>query len=256
MTTPHDAEKMLGRIRALLTKAENPAATPAEAEAFTAKAADLMAKYGIDRAMLAAADPGSDIPGDRIVVITGRYALDKQGLLSCVAMAVGCRTVLRTCWVDGRKQHQVHLFGYGSDLVRAELLYTSLLVQATNGMNRADVPYGQHAAAFRRSWLAGFTWAITERLRAAEKRAQVQAERVRRHADGPSVALVLADRATVVQGRLTAAYPKLGKATERKLTGSGYWYGHDAGQRADLGGTRVSGAARNALGAAAEEHEQ
>jgi hypothetical protein len=33
--------------------------------ALTAKAAELMAKYGIDRALLAAAEPGTDHPADR-----------------------------------------------------------------------------------------------------------------------------------------------------------------------------------------------
>ena len=34
-----------------------PACTPAEAEAFTAKAAELIAKYGVDQALLAGVDP-------------------------------------------------------------------------------------------------------------------------------------------------------------------------------------------------------
>lgn len=241
MNAPRDEPtKTLGRIRALLTQAEDPAATPEEAEAFTAKAAELMAKYGVDRAMLAATDPTSDVPCDRIVAIVGQYALDKQGLLSAVAHAVECRTVLRTRWIDGRNERQVHLFGYGSDLERAEMLYTSLLVQATNGIAHTPVPHGQHKAAFRRSWLEGFRWAIVERLRAAEKRAQDEAERNRPTSSGPSVALVLADRATVVQARLTAAHPRLGKSAPRKLSGGGLRHGYRAGQHADIGDKRAS----------------
>ena len=48
---------MLDRIRKLLAQAEDDAVTPAEAEAFTAKAAELMARYGIDREMLADISP-------------------------------------------------------------------------------------------------------------------------------------------------------------------------------------------------------
>ncbi|MGH3122965.1 MAG: DUF2786 domain-containing protein, partial [Streptosporangiaceae bacterium] len=40
------------RVRKLLAKAEAQGVTPAEAEALTAKAAELMARYGIDRALL------------------------------------------------------------------------------------------------------------------------------------------------------------------------------------------------------------
>jgi len=48
---------LLERVRKLLAKAEDDSVTPAEAEALTAKAAELMARYGIDRALLAAARP-------------------------------------------------------------------------------------------------------------------------------------------------------------------------------------------------------
>lgn len=70
-------EKMLGRIRGLLAKAEDQAATVQEAEAYFVKAAELMARYGVDRAMLAADDPTSDLLGDRIVVIEGAYHVDQ-----------------------------------------------------------------------------------------------------------------------------------------------------------------------------------
>ena len=45
---------LLDRVRKLLTKAEARGVTLAEAEALTAKAAELMARYGIDRALVAA----------------------------------------------------------------------------------------------------------------------------------------------------------------------------------------------------------
>ncbi|GLH97364.1 DUF2786 domain-containing protein [Phytohabitans aurantiacus] len=247
MTTTDAPEKMLARIRALLTKAEDPAATPEEAETYTAKAAELMAKYGVDRAMLAAADPTSDTPGDRIITVQAPYALDKQRLLSQVGMALGCKTVLKRGW-DGR--YSVHLFGYASDLERVDMLFTSLLLQAVNGMTQTWVPYGESAAAFRRSWLAGFAAMIARRLQQAEQRAAANAaqEREQTGTGGPSVALVLADRATVVQRKLEEAYPKLGKARHRKLSGSGYRDGVEAGRRADLGGPRVGNGRRAALG--------
>jgi len=50
-------DRLLDRVRKLLTKAEDDGVTQAEAQALTAKAAQLMAKYGIDRALLAADRP-------------------------------------------------------------------------------------------------------------------------------------------------------------------------------------------------------
>jgi hypothetical protein len=90
------ADHVLATVRKLLAKAEDPAATPQEAETYNAKASDLMADYGIDRALLAAADPDTDVVGDRVVVTEAPYARDKATLLSGIAHEMRCRAVLRT----------------------------------------------------------------------------------------------------------------------------------------------------------------
>lgn len=243
--TTEAPDKMLARIRALLSKAQDPAATIAEAETYTAKATELMARYGIDRAMLAAADPTTDIPGDRIITVDAPYARDKQHLLSQIGLSLGCRTVLKRRGSD----FSVHLFGYASDLERVDMLFTSLLLQAVNGLAQTPAPYYGSTAAFRRTWLAGFTDTVTERLREAENRAAQNAttEQQRTGTTGPSVALVLADRRTVVERAMNAAYPKLKTARPRTLSGSGYHHGAAAGRRADLGGPRIASDRRRRL---------
>jgi len=65
--TKEAPDKLLDRVRKLLAKAEDESCTPPEAEALTAKAAELMAKYGIDRALLAAVRPETDAPASRFV---------------------------------------------------------------------------------------------------------------------------------------------------------------------------------------------
>src|ERR1700735_2749672 len=65
--TSEAPEKLLDRVRKLLAKAEAEGVTPPEAQALTAKAAELMARYGIDRALLAAVRPETDAPGSRLV---------------------------------------------------------------------------------------------------------------------------------------------------------------------------------------------
>jgi Protein of unknown function (DUF2786) len=250
--TAGQTDATLAKIRKLLAKAEDTATTAEEAETYNAKAAELMAAYGIDRAMLAAADPDSDVVGDRVVVLEPPYARDKAGLLSGVAHEMRCKTVLRTRYPGGVKELSLHLFGFDSDLLRTEVLYTSLLVQASVGMARAPVPRGESVAAFRRSWLAGFTHAIVRRLAAAERRAQAEAERPDASGSpgeaGRSVALVLADRSAVVDEALAREYPRLQSGRRRSLSGSGMADGWAAGQRADLGGARLSRPARGALG--------
>jgi len=236
MTTTDDP--ILAKVRKLLALAEDPAATVHEAETYTAKAAQLIADYGIDRALLAAADPGSDPVGDRVLDLDAPYAADKADLLSTIATLLRCRAVTRTRHVVGGKERSMHLFGHASDLERTELLYTSLLLQSATGLARTPVPPGEHAAAFRRSWLAGFRMAIGRRLAAAEERAETEAA-TRFAAAGRTSSLVLADRTAQVESTMHAAYPDLRVARPRSLSGSGLADGWAAGQRADLGGRPV-----------------
>ncbi|MEV0425095.1 DUF2786 domain-containing protein [Micromonospora sp. NPDC050495] len=226
------SEAMLSKVRKLLAQAEDPACTPAEAAAFMAKATELIARYGVDRALLAARAPATDPVGDRVVEVVAPYARDKAGLLAAVAEPLRCRCVRRRAGSG----FALHLFGFASDLERVELLFTSLLVQAAHGLAGAAVPADEHPAAFRRTWLAGFAHVVAERLRAAE--AGAVADSV-----APSVALVLADRSDRVQRRLAEVYPRLRTAPRRRLAGSGFTPGAAAGRRANLGGTGVTGAA-------------
>ncbi|MDT0203659.1 DUF2786 domain-containing protein [Nocardioides sp. AE5] len=239
---------ILAKIRKLLAKAEDQAATRQEAETYTAKAAQLIADYGIDAALLAAAVPGADVVGDRIVVLERPFGKDKAELLADVATRLRCRAVLRTERTSEGKVYAVHLFGHESDLVRTDLLFTSLLLQATGLLARTPVPPGEHKAAFRRSWLAGFRVAIVRRLAATEADATRSADAG--SAPGArSATLVLADRSRAVTEAMHDAYPRLGTARQRSLSGSGMPGGYAAGQRADLGETRLSGQ-RRALGRA------
>lgn len=251
-------DDILAKVRKILAKAEDPAATPGEAETYTAKAAELIATYGIDRALLALDDPASDTVGDRIVVLDPPYALDKADLLSGVAIRLRCRSVQRVSYASNVKQISLHLFGYESDLLRSEMLYTSLLLQATSTLARTPVPSAESPAAFRRSWLAGFTSAITRRLRDAETRAEQCAEHRPEQRPGHantspepariSVAVVLADRTVEVARAVETQYPRLSRAKGRQLSGSGGMSGWNAGQRADLGGgSRLAGQPRGRI---------
>ncbi len=74
----------LDRVRKLLAKAEDDGCTPEEAEALTAKAAELMARYGIDRALLGAL----------------RTETDRQ-----LATALRCQCILLTRREPGSRVH-------------------------------------------------------------------------------------------------------------------------------------------------------
>src|SRR5277367_4139192 len=159
---------LLDRVRKLLAKAEDEGCTPAEAEALTAKAAELMARYGIDRALLGALHPETDKPADRKFGFDRPWADVKAHLLAAVATALRCQCV-QTQTAEGTR---LHVFGYASDLERAEILYTSLLVQMARALAKQAVPaYGNSAKAWRRSWMLGYCAAVVARVRAAEEEA-------------------------------------------------------------------------------------
>ena len=217
MTTTDD-HPILAKVRKLLALAEDPAATVHEAETYTAKATRLIADYGIDRALLAAGEPGSDPVGDRVIDLEAPYAADKADLLCTVAVHLRCRAVTRTRRSSRGKDHSIHLFGHRSDLERTELLYTSLLLQSAGGLSRTSVPRGEHVAAFRRSWLAGFRLAVGRRLAEVEARAASEAES-RFAAAGRTSSLVLADRWAEVESTMVGAYPGLIGRRLRRLPG-------------------------------------
>ena len=85
-------ERLLGKIRALLAKAEATEFAE-EAEALSARAQELMAKYSIDHALLAAETGRTEEPGGRRIAVDNPYEAPKASLLQTVAQANRCRVV-------------------------------------------------------------------------------------------------------------------------------------------------------------------
>jgi hypothetical protein len=229
-------ERLLDRVRKLLVQAEDDAVTPAEAQAFTAKAAELMAKYGIDRALLAADRPETDQPTNRILDIDNPWAREKAHLLCGLASALRCQCILLG---SSRPGCRVHVFGFGSDIERTDVLYTSVLIQMSHGLAGAQVPdWSSSPRAWRRSWLLGFTTAVVARVRQAEHGA-VTAATAQGRAGSDRTALVLADRSLIIRRQVEQAYPITRKARVT-YSGSGYRDGYSQGQRADIGAGRLA----------------
>ena len=236
-------DALLARVRKLLVKAEADGVTPAEAEALTAKAAELMAKYGIDRALLAAVRPETDRPDDRVIDIANPWARVRAHLLCGLAAALRCQCVILPRTGPGSR---IHVFGFASDIERTDVLYTSLLLQMWQGLSAAEPPaWSRSTRAWRRSWLLGFATAVVARVRAAEQRAAQRAADAPVGA-GPSAALVLADRTEIIERTLRRAYP-VTRTSRVTYSGTGYGTGYEQGQRADIGTSRLGRQAGRAL---------
>ncbi|HXP18820.1 MAG TPA: DUF2786 domain-containing protein [Streptosporangiaceae bacterium] len=240
-------DRLLDRVRKLLVKAEDDGVTPAEAQALTAKAAELMAKYGIDRALLAADRPETDQPADRVLDIDHPWAREKAHLLCGLASALRCQCILIA---GSRPGSRVHIFGYASDIDRTDVLYTSVLIQMWHGLVGAQVPsWSSSPRAWRRSWLLGYATAVIARVRTAEHGAVTAATEPGTQA-AERTALVLADRSLVIRRQVEQAYPVTRKARVT-YSGSGYRDGYSQGQRADIGTSRLPAARGRALSSAA-----
>jgi hypothetical protein len=230
------SSRLLDRVRKLLAKAEDESVTPPEAQALTAKAAELMAKYGIDRALLAADRPETDRPSNRMLDIDNPWARVKAHLLCGLGSALRCQCIMVATTRPGAR---IHVFGYASDIERTDLLYTSVLIQMWHGLAGAQVPdWSRNPRAWRRSWLLGFATAVISRVRAAEHAAACRAAEPG-DAAGSRTALVLADRAQVIRGEAERAYP-LTRTARVTYSGTGYRDGYAQGQRADIGTSRVT----------------
>jgi hypothetical protein len=153
-------DRLLDRVRALLAKAES-TGYPAEAETYTAKAQELIARHAIDEALLAG-DGADVVPFARRIGVDHPYEGEKASLLSAVAEANRCHTV----WSPDYGFTTV--FGFDADIDAVDLLYTSLLVQAGRAMARAEPPGGKagrsRLKAFRQSFLVAYAVRIGERL--------------------------------------------------------------------------------------------
>ncbi|MFF4221959.1 DUF2786 domain-containing protein [Streptomyces sp. L500] len=222
--------RMLGRVRALLAKAES-TQFPEEAEALSAKAQELMARHSIDEALLAAgAAAAGDGPGACRIGVEGPYESAKALLLNAVAAANHCQAV----WSSEYGFSTV--VGFDADLELVELLYTSLLVQATTAMGRAADDHhargrSRRTRDFRESFLIAYAGRIGDRLSAAVR--DVAAEETR-----PEVLPVLAARDVAVGETAGRLFPE---TTSHRLKGrdpEGWARGTEAANAAKLADRR------------------
>jgi len=229
-------DSRLDRVKKLLEQAEHAAnlsdegrtpeqiaASKAEAEAMNIRAAELIAKYGIDRAMLAASGQEADAVIDRVFWITRPFAEQMRSMLWNIAYHLRASGTYIKQWDEtagpkhrggqpkGGWKFGLRIFAHKSDMERIEMLYASARLQALAGtkkiVNREE-KFGQAQKADRVSYLEGFTDAVATRIRRSEKEAEARQkakdEELRDLAmlegkqSGPGVALVLADRRKAV----------------------------------------------------------
>jgi hypothetical protein len=227
---------VLARVRKLLAVAEHPNTPPEEADAAARAAERLIARYAIDTALLEAAAQTKSKPESRTMVVDPPYASAKTRLAGVVASAHGVRAIIVR---NTGETHHVILIGFAADLQVVDLLYTSLLLQATTGVRRQP----ESGRAFRRAFLIGFAAEVGERLSATRRDAVAAAS----SAGGASSALALRDRQHDVDDAVREQFPRLRTTRTTISDRGGLIAGRRSGANANLasGNNQVGGTKRS-----------
>ncbi|EOD68968.1 DUF2786 domain-containing protein [Amycolatopsis vancoresmycina] len=207
-------DRKLGRVRALLAKAES-SSFPEEAEALSAKAQELMTRHALDRVLVTA---GPELPASRRIWLDTPYTDAKSLLVHVVAKANRCRAVFDPRWD--------FVTVVGDDLDAVALLTTSLLVQATRAMV-AD-PAGR-SRPFRKSFLVSYATRIGERLE------QAAAATLTATPDADRLRPALASHDLRVNTAFTALFPQVAGKSVTVRSAEGWHAGRSAADRARLG---------------------
>lgn len=272
-------EKYADKIAKLLRKAENPAATPEEAEAFIAKAQELMTQYAIGEDLVRAAKGEVEKAKEEIIteeiLYTGSYAPALFMIGHAIAQQNSCRTLIadrpahfgrddegkRVRKPAGKK---LSIIGFESDVRNVIQLDTSAQIQATAGLTKwwreADVPEYWTASdkyKARRQFLFSFAEGLGSQLRKARKLGEkaAAADEADRTGDADaaaeSVALVVRSKKERVDEWMDQSYGKLRSRPLNYAGGGGgaRQAGFDAGRRADLSGRGKVGGHQRQLGA-------
>jgi uncharacterized protein DUF2786 len=234
--TGEATKSLIDKVRKLLAMAEG-ASNANEADAFSRKAAELIAVHRIDPLRLVeAAD-------DRLTVRScpigrGAYVRARLALLQTIAEANSCRLV----WQAGPVGTVALVAGFVSDVDTTEMLYTSLHAQASSRMSAERRATGAATQRWRRSFLLGYANQVGKMLQRTHEAAARDAL--------PSSAVLPALRARerrvdeyarTAFGRVVSARP----ASAATLTG--WQAGQTAATRADVGQRRIG--ALRAIGA-------
>jgi hypothetical protein len=180
--------------------------------------------------MVGAAAGVDDAPSGLRLPVDDPYARAKSILLSVVASANRCRAV----WFEDLGFSTV--VGFEADLEFVEVLYTSLLVQATSAMvaagSQVDRSGRSRTRSFRQSFLLAYAARIGHRLREAEATGRSEAA----EQYGDALLPVLAGRQAAVDAARDAAFPDAVSRSVSASNAGGWAAGSAAADLASLSG--------------------
>ncbi|MEV6350979.1 DUF2786 domain-containing protein [Actinoplanes sp. NPDC051851] len=241
MTTPQPDDKHLSRLRALLALATDKRTPFHERETAAAKAAEFMARHGIDEAKARAAR--GDAPEGLKVSPFGVANSDGHGqarslMVTAVAAAMGCECLIMQA--PPPRAYTVSIAGITSDVDAARLLLPLIIAQAHYAAASSASDTQRRDRAYLPSFLLSYGRTVADRI-AARRKPLTDATA------NPGTALILADRAERLAALVAERFGTEFTSVSMHATGSGAQAGHRAGQTADIGDARLNNASRRAI---------
>ena len=212
-----------------------------EADTFSRKAAELVARHRIDPTALAGRGR-DDLAVREIALGRGAYVRGRLALLMAVAEAHDSRVVF-SATPSGTI---AHVAGHTSDLDVVEVMYTSLHAQAASQMSAERRPTSAATQRFRRSFLFGYADRVAKSFDEVRSGAEA-ASPTPVEVDGVGRSLVRLARGQRVEEFVGQRFGRV--RTARSAAGAevtGWSAGSVAAEQADLGHRRLDG--RRSLG--------
>lgn len=173
-------DNVLSKVRSLVQRAEHPSTPPDEAALCRAKADEMMLKYAVDQAMLRDSQPQAEQQKpSKIVIDLCDAGIPYESQFTMLVMVI-CEHTRTQClflgaqmdksaldsWkiVYGDFKVQAEVYGFESDLKYFEILYTTLLLHMSNGIDpRPDPALSDEENAYNLH-NSGLNWGEIARL--------------------------------------------------------------------------------------------
>jgi hypothetical protein len=228
-----DRSAYVEKVRKLLAKAEG-ASTQEEADAFFAKAQDLITKWEIDSLEFRELNTGPT----EWHIVSREYEVSSYSpkhdafVINCVARGMGMYGY-QTPYVRGWSKGSAVVFGTEEDFERFEMMLTSIQLQLTRAMRQGENKAWNRnqQRTYRLGFKMGYGQRIEERLLMARSKAT-------------GTSLVLAGKEDAIE----RALPDDLVGTSIRGSSSAREAGVNAANSADIGHGRVTGGARGQVG--------
>jgi len=239
--------KILNRVAALISKAEDRAVTPEEAAAYRAKADQLMRQYRIEEEHLIASDPIAVSPViEELVLCEQRsdFSQDYINIMHAAAQHAGVRAQYMWTRRDGHTVLLATLVGYEGDVRMAAWIYSAARLVFVEKIEPAvdkmltdeENIYRLRSAGITRRNVAWQLWELDTHAAHAKVGAVYKAECAKRGEtpalDGRGISAALY-RSQYAQGFSTALYWKLREARDAADSVGGPLVLHGRAERVD-----------------------